>query len=196
MLAHGACPHVAAGLTNAFEHRVRGHRAVASCRSPNGAARRCCSSTPPRVCGFTPAVRRACRRCGSAMRPGAWSSSACRRTTSASRPGAQGRERNSRLLQGRVRRHLPAHHQAVWSRARRPIPSISGRARRSAPAMPPRWNFHKYLVGRDGKLVCRLRLERGAAVARADQGDRGGAGKPISRAGVDAALPGQYGPRP
>ena len=43
----------------------------------------------------------------------------------------------------------------------------------------------------------RLRLQRRAALARADQGHRGGAGNAAeSRAGVDAAAPGQYGPRP
>ena len=68
--------------------------------------------------------------------------------------GAQEPKAESRdpgLLQGRLRRHLPAHDQAGVKGGRR-IPSIVG-ARDLGAGQRPRWNFHKYLVGRDGKLI-------------------------------------------
>ena len=41
---------------------------------------------------------------------------------------------------------------------------------------PPRWNFHKYLVGRDGRTVRGFADPDRARVPRTGPGDRGGAG--------------------
>ena len=41
---------------------------------------------------------------------------------------------------------------------------------------PPRWNFHKYLVARDGRTVRGFATQTGPESARAGPGDRGRAG--------------------
>ena len=65
-------------------------------------------------------------------------------------------------------------------------------AAQERPLEAPRWNFHKYLIGRDGRLKARLYLCRRAQRSEADRGDRAGIGRRAARANP---LPRSHGGR-
>lgn len=122
----------------------RGSTAMRSC-CPLMQVIPCWWSTPPRFAD-THRNMPACRRFGPAIAIAAWSSWRCHQMTSVVKnPGAGA---ISTLGQYRVTFPITekiavkgndAHPFYKWAAAERPLEG-------------PRWNFHKYLIGRDGYL--------------------------------------------
>ena len=60
--------------------------------------------------------------------------------------------RDRQVLRDHVRRHVPADRQAEGDRRATPMRSIRWIAGEAGEGAAPKWNFHKYLIGKDGSL--------------------------------------------
>ena len=145
---------------------LQGHRRSTAARSPSSTTRdrSCSSSTPPRSAGSPGSTPGLQELHDDLRRPGLHGARLPLRPVRP--PGARRRGRDRDLLRAQLRRHLPDVRQGRRQRRRR------------APALPwlraeqggllgnaIKWNFTKFLVGKDGEVIGRLRADHRARQA-------------------------------
>ena len=101
-------------------------------------------------CGFTAAVRGARGAVPATTRTRAWWCWACRANEFGGRNPARGRDQE--ILRRQFRRDFPLTAKAARV-GRQAHPFYRWAARQTGAPAVPVWNFHKILIGRDGRIV-------------------------------------------